>query len=73
MGENLTLCLAQRRSMEESQLLGWELEQLSKTTESSPGKSRGSVEKGGERLAASSILTPFGPRRRVFVQKAPRL
>lgn len=36
--ENLTLCLAQRRSMEESQLLGWELEQLSKTTENSQGK-----------------------------------
>ncbi|KAK2919341.1 hypothetical protein Q8A73_003712 [Channa argus] len=31
--ENLALCLAQRRSMEESQHLGWELEQLSKTTE----------------------------------------
>uniref|UniRef100_A0A3B4VEZ6 Girdin-like n=1 Tax=Seriola dumerili TaxID=41447 RepID=A0A3B4VEZ6_SERDU len=35
--ENLTLCLAQRRSMEESQLLGWELEQLSKTTENTQG------------------------------------
>ncbi|XP_038570142.1 girdin-like isoform X1 [Micropterus salmoides] len=33
--ENLALCLAQRRSMEESQHLGWELEQLSKTTENS--------------------------------------
>ncbi|KAM9314792.1 girdin-like [Pholidichthys leucotaenia] len=33
--ENLALSLAQRRSMEESQHLGWELEQLSKTTESS--------------------------------------
>ncbi|KAM9792615.1 girdin-like [Neosynchiropus ocellatus] len=32
--ENLSLCLAQRRSMEESQHLGWELEQLSKTTDS---------------------------------------
>ncbi|KAK2815746.1 hypothetical protein Q5P01_026213 [Channa striata] len=31
--ENLALCLAQRRSMEESQHLGWELEQLSKTTD----------------------------------------
>ncbi|KAM3864564.1 girdin-like [Diretmus argenteus] len=30
--ENLALCLAQRRTMEESQHLGWELEQLSKTT-----------------------------------------
>lgn len=39
-GENLTLCLAQRRSMDESQLLGWELEQLSKTTKSSQGKRR---------------------------------
>lgn len=39
IGENLALCLAQRRSMEESQLLGWELEQLSKTTGNSPGKS----------------------------------
>uniref|UniRef100_A0A3B4F4B9 Girdin-like n=1 Tax=Pundamilia nyererei TaxID=303518 RepID=A0A3B4F4B9_9CICH len=37
--DNLALCLAQRRSMEESQHLGWELEQLSKTTESSQGKS----------------------------------
>ncbi|XP_034717149.1 girdin-like isoform X2 [Etheostoma cragini] len=36
--ENLALCLAQRRSMEESQHLGWELEQLSKTTENSPGQ-----------------------------------
>ncbi|XP_029365594.1 girdin [Echeneis naucrates] len=36
--ENLALCLAQRRSMEESQLLGWELEQLSKTTENSLGQ-----------------------------------
>ncbi|KAI4832183.1 hypothetical protein KUCAC02_015158 [Chaenocephalus aceratus] len=36
--ENLALCLAQRRSMEESQHLGWELEQLSKTTESSQGQ-----------------------------------
>ncbi|XP_029990333.1 girdin isoform X2 [Sphaeramia orbicularis] len=35
--ENLALCLAQRRSMEESQHLGWELEQLSKTTESYQG------------------------------------
>ncbi|MED6279950.1 hypothetical protein CHARACLAT_005937 [Characodon lateralis] len=35
--ENLALCLAQRRSMEESQHLGWELEQLSKTTENSHG------------------------------------
>ncbi|XP_056228141.1 girdin-like isoform X1 [Seriola aureovittata] len=35
--ENLRLCLAQRRSMEESQLLGWELEQLSKTTENTQG------------------------------------
>uniref|UniRef100_A0A3Q3LYB8 Girdin-like n=1 Tax=Labrus bergylta TaxID=56723 RepID=A0A3Q3LYB8_9LABR len=36
--ENLALCLAQRRSMEESKHLGWELEQLSKTTENSQGK-----------------------------------
>ncbi|KAM7418664.1 hypothetical protein PAMA_016001 [Pampus argenteus] len=36
--ENLVLCLAQRRSMEESQHLGWELEQLSKTTENSQGQ-----------------------------------
>uniref|UniRef100_A0A8D3BJL2 Coiled-coil domain containing 88Aa n=1 Tax=Scophthalmus maximus TaxID=52904 RepID=A0A8D3BJL2_SCOMX len=42
--ENLTLCLAQRRSMEESQHLGWELEQLSKTTENSQGKNGGHVE-----------------------------
>ncbi|XP_041641582.1 girdin-like [Cheilinus undulatus] len=36
--ENLALCLAQRRSMEESQHLGWELEQLSKTSENSQGQ-----------------------------------
>ncbi|KAJ3614268.1 hypothetical protein NHX12_017842 [Muraenolepis orangiensis] len=36
--ENLALCLGQRRSMEESQLLGWELEQLSKTSENSQGQ-----------------------------------
>ncbi|XP_026159281.1 girdin-like [Mastacembelus armatus] len=36
--ENLVLCLAQRRSMEESQHLGWELEQLSKTTDNSQGQ-----------------------------------
>ncbi|KAM9363607.1 girdin-like [Symphorus nematophorus] len=33
--ENLAVSLAQRRSMEESQHLGWELEQLSKTTDNS--------------------------------------
>lgn len=38
-GENLALCLAQRRSMDESLHLGWELEQLSKTTENCQGKS----------------------------------
>ncbi|XP_077427250.1 girdin isoform X2 [Vanacampus margaritifer] len=36
--ENLTLCLAQRRSMEESQHLGWELEQLAKSTDNSQGQ-----------------------------------
>ncbi|KAJ0033310.1 hypothetical protein NQD34_000417, partial [Periophthalmus magnuspinnatus] len=36
--ENLGLYMAQRRSMEESQHLGWELEQLSKTTEDCQGK-----------------------------------
>uniref|UniRef100_A0A3Q2YI14 Girdin-like n=1 Tax=Hippocampus comes TaxID=109280 RepID=A0A3Q2YI14_HIPCM len=36
--ENLTLCLAQRRSMEESQHLGWELEQLSKSNDISQGQ-----------------------------------
>uniref|UniRef100_A0AAQ4PPF0 Coiled-coil domain containing 88Aa n=1 Tax=Gasterosteus aculeatus aculeatus TaxID=481459 RepID=A0AAQ4PPF0_GASAC len=35
--ENLALSLAQRRLMEESQHLGWELDQLTKTTESSQG------------------------------------
>ncbi|XP_043970115.1 girdin-like isoform X2 [Gambusia affinis] len=35
--ENLALSLAQRRSMEESQHLGWELEQLSKSAENSHG------------------------------------
>lgn len=38
--ENLTLCLAQQRSMEESQHLGWELEQLSRTTEKPQGTAR---------------------------------
>ncbi|XP_058496123.1 girdin-like isoform X2 [Solea solea] len=42
--ENLTLCLDQRRSMEESQQLGWELEQLSKTTENSQGQQTLSME-----------------------------
>ncbi|XP_077574792.1 girdin-like isoform X2 [Stigmatopora nigra] len=36
--ENLTLCLAQRRSMEESQHLGWEIEQLSKTNDNFQGR-----------------------------------
>ncbi|XP_037546447.1 girdin [Nematolebias whitei] len=36
--ENLALCLAQRRSMEESQHLGWELEQLSRSTEAPHGQ-----------------------------------
>ncbi|XP_061578815.1 girdin-like isoform X2 [Cololabis saira] len=36
--ENLALSVAQRRSMEESQHLGWELEQLSMTTENSQGQ-----------------------------------
>ncbi|XP_054635893.1 girdin-like isoform X1 [Dunckerocampus dactyliophorus] len=36
--ENLTLCLAQRRSLDESQHLGWELEQLSKNTDNSHGQ-----------------------------------
>lgn len=48
--ENLTLCLAQRRSMEESQHLGWELEQLSKTTENSQGKN------GGQREVAAHYV-----------------
>ncbi|KAM6972453.1 girdin-like [Aplochiton taeniatus] len=37
-GENLALCLAQRRSMDESQLLGWELEQLAMTADNSEGQ-----------------------------------
>lgn len=36
--ENLALDLAQRRSMEESQHLGWELEQLSRTPDNPQGK-----------------------------------
>ncbi|XP_028312035.1 girdin-like [Gouania willdenowi] len=36
--ENLALCMAQRRTMEESQHLGWELEQLSKTSDKSQGQ-----------------------------------
>lgn len=35
--ENLALELAQRRSMEESQHLGWELEQLSRSPDNSQG------------------------------------
>ncbi|KAJ0050541.1 hypothetical protein NL108_003761, partial [Boleophthalmus pectinirostris] len=35
--ENLSLYMAQRRSMEESQHLGWELDQLSKTNENCQG------------------------------------
>ncbi|CAN9509953.1 unnamed protein product [Ophioblennius macclurei] len=44
--ENLGLCLAQRRSMEESQHLGWELEQLAKTSETSQGQQTLSEEVG---------------------------
>ncbi|KAM9770543.1 girdin-like isoform 2-T2 [Menidia menidia] len=44
--ENLALCLAQRRSMEESQHLGWELEQLSKTSDNSLGQQTLSEEVG---------------------------
>uniref|UniRef100_A0A3Q2EDX3 Coiled-coil domain containing 88Aa n=1 Tax=Cyprinodon variegatus TaxID=28743 RepID=A0A3Q2EDX3_CYPVA len=44
--ENLALCLAQRRSMEESQHLGWELEQLSKTAENSQERQTLSEEVG---------------------------
>lgn len=55
VGENLALCLAQRRSMEESQLLGWELEQLSKTTENSAGKSCGTVPATTVTSAPSSV------------------
>uniref|UniRef100_A0A674C341 Girdin-like n=1 Tax=Salmo trutta TaxID=8032 RepID=A0A674C341_SALTR len=39
--ENLALELAQRRSMEESQHLGWELEQLSRSPDNPQGKSLG--------------------------------
>ena len=45
--ENLSLCLAQRRSMEESQLLGWELEQISRTADSSQGRMGGGRRWGG--------------------------
>ncbi|XP_062303817.1 girdin-like isoform X2 [Osmerus eperlanus] len=51
--ENLALCLAQRRSMEESQHLGWELEQLSKSpdnTESQKSLSEEVSEKTRSRL-----------------------
>ncbi|XP_029949286.1 girdin-like [Salarias fasciatus] len=44
--ENLSLCLAQRRSMEESQHLGWELEQLAKTSETSQDQQTLSEEVG---------------------------
>lgn len=41
--ENLALSLAQRRSMEESQHLGWELEQLSNSAENSHGENNASL------------------------------
>uniref|UniRef100_A0A4W6C299 Coiled-coil domain containing 88Aa n=1 Tax=Lates calcarifer TaxID=8187 RepID=A0A4W6C299_LATCA len=46
--ENLALCLAQRRSMEESQHLGWELEQLSKTNENSQGENYLRIQEKGQ-------------------------
>uniref|UniRef100_A0A3B3XJT5 HOOK N-terminal domain-containing protein n=1 Tax=Poecilia mexicana TaxID=48701 RepID=A0A3B3XJT5_9TELE len=53
--ENLALCLAQRRSMEESQHLGWELEQLSKTADNSHGERKWEHEEVSEKTR-SQIL-----------------
>ncbi|NWT39067.1 GRDN protein, partial [Chroicocephalus maculipennis] len=41
MEENMTLEMAQKQSMDESLHLGWELEQINRTTELSEGKSLG--------------------------------
>lgn len=38
MEENMTLEMAQKQSMDESLHLGWELEQINRTTELSEGK-----------------------------------
>lgn len=38
MEENMTLEMAQKQSMDESLHLGWELEQMNRTTELSDGK-----------------------------------
>lgn len=38
MEENMTLEMAQKQSMDESLHLGWELEQMNRTTELSEGK-----------------------------------
>lgn len=38
MEENMTLEMAQKQSMDESLHLGWELEQINRTTEISEGK-----------------------------------
>uniref|UniRef100_A0A3B5B0G6 Girdin-like n=1 Tax=Stegastes partitus TaxID=144197 RepID=A0A3B5B0G6_9TELE len=54
--ENLALCLAQRRSMEESQHLGWELEQLSKTTDNSQGESQQSLSEEVSERTRSRML-----------------
>lgn len=41
MEENMTLEMAQKQSMDESLHLGWELEQINRTTELSEGKNKG--------------------------------
>lgn len=40
MEENMTLEMAQKQSMDESLHLGWELEQINRTTELSEGKQK---------------------------------
>lgn len=51
--ENLTLEMAQKQSMDESLHLGWELEQLSKTTPE--------VTEGTSILIHHDLVQPFHP------------
>ncbi|XP_043551947.1 girdin-like isoform X12 [Chiloscyllium plagiosum] len=55
MEENLTLEMAQKQSMDESLHLGWELEQLSKTTEVSEGAHKSLSQEVNE-LTSSRLL-----------------
>ncbi|KAL2086762.1 hypothetical protein ACEWY4_017821 [Coilia grayii] len=54
--ENLFLEMAQRRSMEESQHLGWELEQLSKSSEGPEGSVLKSLDEEVAERACSRLL-----------------